>query len=128
MLDSMQNHFMIETLSTDTQGLNTASPRIAKADNVESKDIFYFLQNGKNAETGERFTVPKLVSEAALLIGAGTDTTAAAIATILFYLLHNPRTLQRLSFEILSVFSNIDELRGGLSDCVYLRACIDEAM
>ncbi|KAL9046192.1 MAG: hypothetical protein Q9214_000912 [Letrouitia sp. 1 TL-2023] len=84
-------------------GQKQASIRTVKADKVESEDIIYFLKNSKDVETGECFTVPDLVSEAALLIRAGTDTTAAAIAAALICLLHSPRTLEKLRFKILAI-------------------------
>ena len=111
-------------------GRQQVASRITKGDKIETKDYFYFLETGTDPKTGEQFTLDELVSEAALLIGAGTDTSAAAITSTLFYLLHNPRTLERLTLEILGAFSDVEEIRGSaaLSSCVYLRACVDEAM
>lgn len=48
-----------------------ASERIANADKVTVKDVFYFLQKGRDPETGEAFTLPELVSESSLLIVGG---------------------------------------------------------
>lgn len=48
-----------------------ASERIANADKVTTKDVFYFLQKGRDPETGEIFTLPELISESSLLILGG---------------------------------------------------------
>lgn len=48
-----------------------ADQRIAKGDKVRIKDVFYFLQKGKDPETGEGFTLHELVAEASLLILGG---------------------------------------------------------
>jgi cytochrome P450 len=64
------------------------------------------------------------------LIYSGSDTTATALAATLFYLLRNPTKLATLQKEIRGMFSSADEIVGGkqLTDCHYLKACIDEAM
>lgn len=48
----------------------------------------------------------------------------------MFYLCRNPQTLETLKKEIRSTFANKEQIVGGkeLSDCRYLKACIDEAM
>ena len=48
-----------------------ASKRIANKDK-STRDVFYFLENGRDPETGEAFTLSELVSEASLLIVGGT--------------------------------------------------------
>ena len=48
-----------------------ADHRIAKGDDVKVKDVFYFLQKGKDPETGQGFTMDELVAEASLLILGG---------------------------------------------------------
>ena len=53
-----------------------------------------------------------------------------AISSTIFYLLHNPSCLSKISTEIRTAFSYTEEIRGGsrLINCAYLRACIDEAL
>ena len=48
----------------------------------------------------------------------------------MFYLVHYPETLTRLTRIIRDNFSSLDAIRIGpeLSSCSYLRACIDEAL
>ena len=66
----------------------------------------------------------------ALTIIIGSDTTSTAVAGLFFYLTRNPKVYERLTKEIRSTFTSVDEINLGtaLSSCVYLRACIDETM
>jgi len=104
--------------------------RIANSSNIKSRDIFSALLSARDPETGLGFTHEELVSEAGLLIIAGSSTSASALAATTFYCLHNPRTLTLVQREIRSTFTDVEEIHGGpkLASCRYLRACIDEAM
>ena len=63
-------------------------------------------------------------------INTGSDTMATTMTATLFYLLHYPSTLDRLTTEITTTFSSIEDIILGpqLTSCLYLRACIDEAL
>ena len=50
-----------------------ADHRIDRGAKVNTKDVFYFLQNGKDPETGKGFTLHELVAEASLLILGGKN-------------------------------------------------------
>lgn len=52
------------------------------------------------------------------------------MAATLFYLTRNEHALRKVTEEVRSRFSNVEEIVHGaaLSSCTYLRACIDEAM
>lgn len=97
---------------------------------TDRKDFFYYLLNARDPETGKGFTGPELWGESNLLIIAGSDTTSTALASAFFYLVHNPDTLKKLSEEIRSTFSDLEEIHSSLTlnSCAYLRAVIDEAM
>lgn len=60
----------------------------------------------------------------------GSDTTATALSAALFYLARNPSALATLQNEIRTAFTSLDAIVGGkeLTECHFLRACIDEAM
>ena len=60
----------------------------------------------------------------------GSDTTSTALAALFFYLSRHPQAYNRVVTEVRSAFSSVDEIRMGttLNGCVYLRACIDEAL
>lgn len=60
----------------------------------------------------------------------GSDTTATAISATFFYLSRNPECLSAVTQEVRSAFPDIECIRQGhaLHSCIYLRACLDEAM
>ena len=97
---------------------------------ADRKDFFYYLLKAKDPETGKGFSTPELWGESNLLIIAGSDTTSTALTATIFYLVHNPRTLEKLAKEVRDAITDVEEIRSGrtLSKLHYLRACIDEAM
>ncbi|KAI1878404.1 uncharacterized protein JN550_000586 [Neoarthrinium moseri] len=104
--------------------------RTKLGDETDRRDFFYYLLKAKDPETGLGFTTPELWGESNLLIIAGSDTTSTAMAATLFYLVRSPASLQKVTEEIRSKFSDVEEIHQGpvLASCTYLRACIDEAM
>jgi cytochrome P450 len=101
-----------------------AQPHSAK------KDLFYHLLHAKDPETGRGFSTKELWGEANLLMIAGSDTTATALASTLFYLCRNRDKLAILQDEVRGNFNRMDEIVSGkeLGGCHYLKACIDEAL
>ncbi|KAI0894047.1 cytochrome P450 [Annulohypoxylon nitens] len=71
-----------------------------------------------------------LFAESLLFMSAGGDTVATAMAALFFYLSRNQGCYDKLSREIRSTFKTSSGIRKGplLSGCLYLRACIDEAL
>lgn len=94
------------------------------------KDFVHYLLHTKDPETGQGLSIHELHADSGLLIHAGSDTTAITLSAALFYLLHNPSVLSRLTGLIRSTFPRIESIRSGpeLTSCNYLRACIDETM
>jgi cytochrome P450 len=107
-----------------------AAERTKMGLDVDRKDFFYYLLKAKDPETGKGFSTPELWGESNLLIIAGSDTTSTALAATMFYLVHNPKVLEKLAKEVRAAFEEVEEIRSGptLSKLHYLRACIDEAM
>lgn len=97
---------------------------------TDRKDFFYYLLNAKDSETGKGFTLPELWAESSLLIVAGSDTSSTCLAGTFFYLTHNPDVLGKLAREVRETFKDVEEIKLGpkLNSCIYLRACIDEAL
>lgn len=97
---------------------------------TDRKDFFYYLLNARDSETGAGFSPAELWGESNLLIIAGSDTTSTALASAFFYLVHNQDALDKVTSEILSTFSDVEEIHSGpvLNSCQYLRAVIDESM
>ncbi|KEZ38899.1 Cytochrome p450 family protein [Scedosporium apiospermum] len=104
--------------------------RTKMGDDTDRRDFFYYLLKARDPHTGKGFTTPELWAESNLLIIAGSDTTSTAMAATLFYLVRNPSALARVTQEIRSTFTDVEEIRQGatLTSLTYLRACIDEAM
>ena len=109
-----------------------AVERTKQGEDGDRKDFFHYLLNAKDPETGLGFSTPELWAESNLLIIAGSDTPATAIAGCFYYLAHNPRVLRALEEEICSTFDNVGEIdnysSNKLANCSYLRAVIDETM
>ena len=107
-----------------------AAERTKMGLDVDRKDFFYYLLKAKDPETGKGFSTPELWGESNLLIIAGSDTTSTALAATMFYLVHNPKILEKLTKEVRAAFEEVEEIRSGptLTKLQYLRACIDEAM
>lgn len=74
-------------------------------------------------------TVQELTANAALLIIAGSETTAVALMAATYYLGRNPGPLKKLCDEVRSSFASEDEIDlvsvGRLN---YMLAVLDEAM
>jgi cytochrome P450 len=106
---------------------------------VKGNDIWERLLLTRDPETDQPFTQDELVAEASLMITGGTDGMISAMTATLFYLLHNPETLARLTREIRAAFPPkavgesespcpIEFASQELLQMTYLTACIDEAM
>lgn len=78
----------------------------------------------------EEKEIRRLVSEAAALLGAGTETTATALATLTFYILSEPEILSRVTAELQTVVPNPHELPAWttLEQLPYLSAVISEGI
>ncbi|PVH97227.1 benzoate 4-monooxygenase cytochrome P450 [Periconia macrospinosa] len=95
------------------------------------EDMFHFLCSAKDPSTGQSvFSTADLLSEASLLIIAGSDTTATTICGLFFYLTHNAHVYDELVAEVRSSFSSLDEIVYGtkLYSCKYLLACVNESL
>lgn len=97
---------------------------------TEKRDFFHYLLDAVDPETGKGFETVELWGEANVLMIAGSDTTSSALAATLYYLVANPDKLKIVQEEVREKFNAVTEIVSGkeLNDCVYLKACIDEAM
>ncbi|KAI0419749.1 benzoate 4-monooxygenase cytochrome P450 [Xylaria grammica] len=94
-------------------------------------DMFHFMASARDPATGAPvYDDFELRAESNLLIIAASDTTSISLSGIIFYLTSDAARCERLTKEIRSTFSSVDEIVYGpkLSACTYLRACIDEGM
>ncbi|KAF2176579.1 cytochrome P450 monooxygenase [Zopfia rhizophila CBS 207.26] len=95
-------------------------------------DFFQVLMEGKggnpnNLEWGE------IVAEVSIMMNAGSATTAIAMCNVLYQLLKNPKTMEKLVQELDAALED-DEDDGGVvaydkvKHLPYLRACLDESL
>lgn len=75
-------------------------------------------------------TAARVADEAQLIVGAGTETTGATLAVLVYYVLANPAIRERLKAELSSVSSGSQQLMDikTLEKAEYLQACITEAL
>lgn len=95
------------------------------------KDFYHYLFHARDHKTGRSMQPHELLDVGATFLGAGTDTIAAGMAAIFFYLTQNPRCLQKLQKEVRDEFgTDIEDIKTGsrLASLKYLRVCIDEAL
>jgi cytochrome P450 len=105
--------------------------QVALSENERRQDMLYYLCRAVDVGTDHQiYTQDELKAEANMLIIAASDTTAAALAGIFFYLTGSPNAYTKLANELLKTFKSAEDIVYGptLMNCVYLRACIDEAM
>jgi cytochrome P450 len=74
---------------------------LKKVDSEARSTIFDALTNLELPEN-ER-TLDRLEDESALLLGAGTETTARSITVAMFYLIHNKEIMAKLRAELKTV-------------------------
>lgn len=99
-------------------------------DEKRRKDYIHYLLTAVDPETGQKLTHNELKSDASLLLAAGSDTISNAISGFMFYLGRHRSARERAVAEVRQRFSTADDIRQGpaLNACVYLEACILEAM
>lgn len=104
-----------------------------KPESEQRLDMFHFLCEARDPDTDQlAHDEQTLRAEASLLVIAGTDTSATSLTATMFYLSlpSQEHRLAKLVREIRSTFRSADEIEHGqkLASCVYLKACIEEAM
>ncbi|KAL6712562.1 hypothetical protein ACN47E_000439 [Coniothyrium glycines] len=121
-------HFVEETV---TKRINIERERDTEKQSVEREDMFHFLYNATDRDSGKpAFDRRSLLAESNLLVLAGSDTTAITISALFFYITHNERIYEKLVKEIRNTFSSAEEIVHcpTLLSSPYLRACIDETL
>jgi cytochrome P450 len=83
----------------------------------------------KSAADPEPFTQQEHHVSAALMMGAGSETSATALSGITYFLLRNPSSLARLNAEIRGAFKSVHDLAlDDLRRLPYLQAVISEGL
>lgn len=103
--------------------VNLTKKRIAKKDTITRTDFFqHILENGMMEEE-------LLQQNANILMIAGSETTATALASCMFRLGHNDECLSTLQKEVRGSFDSLDQITGDSTQKLpYLHACIEEAL
>ncbi|KAK2590547.1 hypothetical protein QQS21_011766 [Conoideocrella luteorostrata] len=74
-------------------------------------------------------SLEQLESNSALLVIAGSETTATVLSGVTYLLTANPHTLERLAAEVRSAFATEDDITiESVSKLQYMLACLDEAL
>ena len=94
------------------------------------QDLFSFISDAKDPETGQGFSLTELWSECKFLMVTGAGSPASALASLIFYLTRYPTCYERLAAEIRGTFLQASDIHSGqaMSSCHYLHACITEAL
>lgn len=122
--------FVEESIANRQRALKSAKSKDEPSTRIR-EDMFHYLCEAKDPETGgPAYSDQELRAEANLLIIAGSDTTSIQLSSFFFYLCNNERAYNKVVTEIRKTFVSLNEIRQGtkLASCVYLRACLDEAM
>ncbi|KAJ5506599.1 Cytochrome P450 E-class group I [Penicillium expansum] len=116
----------------------------------ERDDFFTNILQARRPETGEPYDKRELMGEAILLLFvqtahipdsvisllikvvysvAGSDTTSTALTVIIWHLLANPKTMEKLTAEICENFDSTDSIKyQALQGLPYLHAVIEEGL
>ena len=91
--------------------------------------IFHGMLNNTNLPDSEK-TTPRLLDEAIVLIGAGTDTTANTLAALTYHILANPDILKKLKTELAEAIPDVGTLpeSARIETLPYLTAVIQEGI
>lgn len=93
-------------------------------------DFFSALMDDKASKPHE-LEWGEVSAEINIMMNAGSVTTAIAITNVMYQLLKNPQTLEKLREEIDSVYDSEDEVVASydkVKHLPYLRACLDESL
>lgn len=99
---------------------------------VKREDMFHFLCTARDPDTGD-FAISRddLISDASLLIMAGSHSSSTTVAGLFFYITRNSNIYAKLVKEIVETFEDPNDIGSKpelLAKCEYLRATIFEAM
>ncbi|GAM37130.1 benzoate 4-monooxygenase cytochrome P450 [Talaromyces pinophilus] len=100
------------------------------ARDIERPDFVHYLLKQSQETVGmDGLTFEEMVSQANLLLIAGSETTASLLSGMLYHLLMNPDALARLTEEVRSSFTEeIDISIQSVSYLPYLQAVIEESL
>lgn len=94
----------------------------------ERADFIHFMDRDIGA-AGHKLSFDEIVSNAAALINAGSETTATLLSGTTFYLLRNPDAMKKITEEIRGAFKSESEINfNTVSNLKYTMACLNEGL
>ncbi|KAH7133887.1 cytochrome P450 [Dactylonectria macrodidyma] len=103
-----------------------------KARGSDEVDAFGFLLKAGEKNPKNALSKQCLAAESRMIIIGGSDTTTVAMASCIYWLVHNENAYKKLKEECLDIFNSEDEFDSAvLGDPLrapYLNACINEAL
>ncbi|KAJ7766756.1 cytochrome P450 [Mycena metata] len=108
-------------------GATCATNRIKTGSQV--KDLWYHLMDEAGMEK-EQPSFAEVVADGVLSIIAGSDTTAIALSSFVWFILSNPEAYQRVQAEVDSVYPDGESLLdiSKHSELRFLTACLNETL
>ncbi|GAM37655.1 cytochrome P450 monooxygenase [Talaromyces pinophilus] len=74
-------------------------------------------------------SIDQLISNAQILMTAGSETSASLLSAVTYFLLQNPAAYQKLTNEVRSSFSSEKEINiSSVKQLAYMIACLNEAL
>jgi cytochrome P450 len=110
-------------------GRQRAEKRIARGPVEDRKDFMTYILRDNNPGSKTGMTHEEIVQNTGLFMGAGSETTAGAMAGLIFHLTQAPHAYETLTEEIRSRFQSEDEINmRAVTKLPYLQACIEEGL
>ncbi|KAF7187825.1 Bifunctional cytochrome P450/NADPH--P450 reductase [Pseudocercospora fuligena] len=94
----------------------------------QKKDLLDAMLNGKDPKTGEKLSNENIINNMITFLVAGHETTSGMLSFTLFYLLKNPKTLQRAQQEVDSVVGSSPIQFKHIKELKYIEAALREAL
>lgn len=95
---------------------------------TRSPDYIDFMSHLIQAEQKGDLTEQDLISNAQVLVVAGSETTATLLSGATYYILTNPRVMTKLVNEVRSSFTSIEEITiSEVNKLSYMLACLNES-
>jgi cytochrome P450 len=123
------NNRLINYASSQVQ-VQQAELETEKGNSSNRIDFLSRLIGAEDKKTGWHATVADLGNESLNMINAGADPFSSVLAGAVFYLVHNPSCLEKVTQEVRSTFTSTSDIVTGpaLNSCTYLYAVIEETL
>jgi cytochrome P450 len=120
---------MVDFQRSYEHGAKLAMSRSGKPPQGQNPSILDAIVSSSELKQQDR-SFGRVVEEARNTVGAGTETTGAALTTLSFYLLSQPNVLSKLKSELQGVSRDVSQLLQlrEVEKLPYLQACINEAL